>query len=77
MITQEKKSAEAQPETMSVKEFAEEMGWDPSTVTRAINTGRIKTATKRQPGMRRIPEHRILKSEVERLRNEAQSRQGE
>lgn len=78
MIAEKEKPevVETGPETITVKEFAEIMGWERSTVTRAINTGRIQTTTKRLPGLRRVAEHRILKSEVERLRKEAGAGEG-
>jgi len=62
--------------TLSVKEFAKEIGWSESTVIRAIRDGRLKTTNKAAPGIRRIPAHQIPVSEVERLRREAQGAPG-
>ena len=66
----------AEKTTLSVKEFAKEMGWSDSTVIRAIRDGRLKTTNKAAPGIRRIPSHEIPVSEVERLRKEAGAGEG-
>lgn len=68
---------DTEEKTMSVKEFADSIGWSQSTVTRAIKEGRVKSANKAADGLKRIPSYRIPVSEVDRLRKEAQGAQGE
>jgi IS30 family transposase len=61
---------EQEQETVSVKEFAEALGWASSTVIRAIQQGRVKSLAHRAPGLRRVAEHRIPRSEIERMKRE-------
>ncbi len=61
----------AQVETVSVKEFAQALGWDISTVLHAISKGRVVSLTKRAPGLRRVPAHRIPRSEIDRIIKES------
>jgi len=63
-------------ETMSVAEAAKALGVHPATVVRAIHDGRLKTTTEKATLAMRVKAYRIPRSEVERLRREAQGAPG-
>jgi hypothetical protein len=60
--------------TMTVADFAAEMGWDHSTVLRAIRAGRVKVENQAADGLLRVKAYFIPISEVQRIRDEAKAR---
>lgn len=57
-----------QEETVTIEEFAQALGWKKSTVQGQIRRGKIRTANTRLPGLSRVGQWLIPRSEIERIR---------